>query len=75
MDTTGHMKPTHRHKTAGTRKCADKHVHSCAREARGGFAHAIVVKSILLQAWTGPDGSSKLRLPDFLGKLFGNNQL
>jgi hypothetical protein len=23
------------------------------------------IKAILLQAWTGPEGSSRLRLPDF----------
>jgi len=35
----------------------------------------IVVKGVSLQAWTGPDGSRRLRLPEFLGKLLGNNHL
>jgi len=29
------------------------------------FSHTGKGKAILLQAWTGPEGSRKLRLPDF----------
>jgi len=75
IDTPGHMKPTQRYKIAGARKCAHKHAHSCAREARGVFTHAIVIKPITLQAWTGPDGSRRSRHPYCLGKLLENNQL
>jgi len=30
-----------------------------------GFKNKIKVKAIPLQAWTGPEGSRRLRLPDF----------
>ena len=59
----------------GSAQACIQHAHSCAREARGVFNHVIVVKAFPLQAWTGPDGSRRLRLPDFLGKLLGNNQI
>jgi len=30
------------------------------------YTHHVKVKAIALQAWTGPDGSRRLRLPDFM---------
>ena len=32
---------------------------------RGSFTTVIRLKAIPLQAWTGPEGSRRLRLPDF----------
>jgi hypothetical protein len=30
-----------------------------------GFLSDVMIKAIPLQAWTGPEGSRRLRLPDF----------
>jgi len=37
----------------------------CSNEPSG----SVIVKAVPLQAWTGPEGSRRLRLPDF--KTFG----
>jgi len=32
----------------------------------GGISHTAEHKSVLLQPWSGPEGSRKLRFPDFM---------
>ena len=59
-------------------KCGSAQVCIQARPflRKGGtwlFNHVMVPKAIPLQAWTGSNGSRRLRLPEFLGKLLGNN--
>jgi len=61
--------------TVSTRSCVSFVVLPCHKRWSGRFAHVspsvvccpvqVKVKAIPLQAWTGPEGSRRLRLPDF----------
>jgi hypothetical protein len=48
-----------------TKQCMGSVVYVCASEAEFRVRRLLIVKAIPLQAWTGPEGSRRLRFPDF----------
>ena len=53
-------------KTDSSHHCKEKDLEICAIKLQNEAFHFIVKgKLIPLQAWTGPEGSRRLRLPDF----------
>jgi len=48
-----------------TKNITDEKFHSFSLDQNLGFLF-LQVKAVPLQAWTGPEGSRKLRLPDFV---------
>jgi hypothetical protein len=51
--------------TGTTRILCHKALTPCDRIDQNAFSFLVKGKEIPLQAWTGPEGSRRLRLPDF----------